>query len=440
MLGGTALALLLAAAPARPAGDGRLVFGTKSQEAAAAAREAMQVFVRTGDLAAVEALAQKAVDADRTFAFARCLLALGFSASSREASDVQWAQARELAQSAPEGERQWVAAFLLRDNRQDAGVRNEAIAAWKKIAGDYPQEPLAFSMLAGAYSHRWLMDSRNGADDDAWHEAAETVLSLDDKSATAHRGLAEYSMRRNDFSHARDHLAWAREALGPDAPLDCGVAGMMEVRAHLFDGAPAEAQVLARRCRERFMTADGVPAATWNFIGRVLLETGDAEGGLAAYEKGRAWILRLEWSEDEQALRQVWIGRYHHGRGRCLAKLGKHAEAWAEVETVKKMLDGGGDAAKRYLPAYHYLAGYVKLEAGDTRAALDHLEQAAAAGDGFRTLLLARAHDKLGQTDEARPRYREIVESKDLDVERALAYAEAKTRLAALDAAAATGR
>jgi tetratricopeptide (TPR) repeat protein len=433
MTAGAALALLLAAAPAPASSDGRLVFGTRSEEAAAAAREAMQVLVRTRSLSAVEALAQKAVDADREFAFARCLLAIGFQGSSREAADVQTERARDLAPAAPEGEQRWVAAFLLR------GRRDEAIVAWKKLAAAYPQEPLVFVSLGELYLDRHDRGpSPADSDLDDAHEAFETALSLDPKSAVAHARLASLSTRRGDHAHAREHLEWAREAMGPAASGCRGVASRLELaRAHLFDGNPSEARALVRQCRDELLQAPRVDGGTWNLIGRVLLETGDAESGLAAYEKGREWIEKLEWSEDEQALRQVWVGRYHHGRGRSLAKLGKHAEAWAEVETVKKMIDGGGDAATRYLPSYHYLAGYVKLEAGDARVALEHLEQASASGDAFRTLLLARAHEKLGRTNEARRLYREIVEAKDLDIERALSYAEAKARLAALEGGAA---
>jgi tetratricopeptide (TPR) repeat protein len=441
MLGGTALALLLASAPARPAGDGRLVFGTKSVEAAAAAREAMTVLVRTSDLEAVETLAQKAVDADREFAFARCLLALAFERTFREAAPVQWERAKELAPNAPAGEQRWIAALLPQeDNHPDADKLNEAVEAWRKLAAEYPQEPLAFVMLGHAHGRRHLFGGRDPADREAGHEAAEMVLSLDPKSSSMHRGLAEYSMEKGDFAHACEHFEWAREAQG--GPVSCkdGVA-VMEVNAYLFDAQPAAARAIVSRCRDEYERAASVPGVQWNFIGRVLLETGDAPGGLAAYEKGREWIERLTWTEDEQALRQVWIGRYHHGRGRCLAKMGRHAEAWAQVELVKKMIDAGGNRGQRHLPAFHYLAGYVKLEAGELEAALEHLRQAGTETDNFRTLLLARAYDRLGRVDEARSGYRAIVDdTNDLRLERALAYAEAKTRLAALDAAAATRR
>ena len=54
--------------------------------------------------------------------------------------------------------------------------------------------------------------------------------------------------------------------------------------------------------------------------------------------------------------------------------MGKREEAWAEAEKVKKMIDDGGEAGKQYLPAYHNLAGYLKLEAGDAKAAVQELQ------------------------------------------------------------------
>ena len=111
--------------------------------------------------------------------------------------------------------------------------------------------------------------------------------------------------------------------------------------------------------------------------------------------------------------------------------MGKHEEAWAEAETIKKMIDEGGEAAKQYVPAYHYLAGYLKLEAGDGKAAVEHLKQADQ-NDPFHKLLLARAYEKTGDKEEAQKAYPEVVDFNINSLERALAYPEAKKRLAAL--------
>ncbi|PYQ24307.1 MAG: hypothetical protein DMF81_05835 [Acidobacteria bacterium] len=108
--------------------------------------------------------------------------------------------------------------------------------------------------------------------------------------------------------------------------------------------------------------------------------------------------------------------------------MGKIQEAWAEAETIRKMIEQGGEPAKQYWPAYHYLAGYVKLEAGEVAEALEHLKQADM-NNPFDTLLLARAHEKLGHKDEARQAYQRIIDSQWPGIERPLAYPEAKRRL-----------
>ena len=109
--------------------------------------------------------------------------------------------------------------------------------------------------------------------------------------------------------------------------------------------------------------------------------------------------------------------------------MGKHEEAWAEALTVKKMIDDAGEAGQQYVPAWHYLAGYLKLEAGDSAAAVAELTQIEQR-DPFQELLLARAYEKTGAQAEARKAYRTVVESQQNGLDRALAYAEAKKKLA----------
>jgi Tfp pilus assembly protein PilF len=92
------------------------------------------------------------------------------------------------------------------------------------------------------------------------------------------------------------------------------------------------------------------------------------------------------------------------------------------------MIDDGGEPAKQYVPAWHYLAGYLKLEAGDYKTAVEELKQANPA-DPFHQLLLARAYEKSGAKEEARKTYAAVVESRQNGLERALAYPEAKMKL-----------
>ena len=152
--------------------------------------------------------------------------------------------------------------------------------------------------------------------------------------------------------------------------------------------------------------AQGFPEVfIWNSIARINLESGRLDAAMKAYEKGYESVPGSSLPEDQK---QVWLGRLQHGRCRVLAKMGKHEEAWTEGLEVKKMIDDGGEAGKQYVPAWHYLAGYLKLEAGDFAAAIAELNQANAQ-DPFHELLLARAYEKKGARAEAQTSYRAVV-------------------------------
>ena len=144
-------------------------------------------------------------------------------------------------------------------------------------------------------------------------------------------------------------------------------------------------------------SAQGFPEVfIWNSIARINLENGRLDAAMKAYEKGYESVPGSSLPEDQK---QVWYGRLQHGRCRTLAKMGKHEEAWTEAQKIKKMIDEGGEPAKQYLPAWHYLAGYLKLEAGDYQAAIEELKQANP-DDPFHQLLLARAYEKSGDKAE----------------------------------------
>jgi tetratricopeptide (TPR) repeat protein len=163
-------------------------------------------------------------------------------------------------------------------------------------------------------------------------------------------------------------------------------------------------------------------------MARINLESGRLEEAMKDYEKGYQSVPGSSIPEDQK---QTWLGRMHHGKARTLARMGKHEEAWAEAETVRKMIVAGGEAGRQYWPAYHYVAGYAKLEAGDYPAALEHLLQADPKNP-FDVLLLARAYEKVGRTKEAKAAYQKVLDSQWAGIERPLAFPEAKKKVSAL--------
>jgi len=165
----------------------------------------------------------------------------------------------------------------------------------------------------------------------------------------------------------------------------------------------------------------------WNSIARLHLEYGKGEDALKAYDNGYATIPSSNLDEMQK---KIWLGRLHHGRARTLAKMGKRDEAWKEAELIKKMIDEGGKDGEPFVPSYHYLAGYLKLEAGDYAQAIEHLKQSDLT-DPFHKVLLARAYEKSGDKATAQKLYKEITEFNQLTLERALAYPEARKKLKA---------
>jgi tetratricopeptide (TPR) repeat protein len=163
-------------------------------------------------------------------------------------------------------------------------------------------------------------------------------------------------------------------------------------------------------------------------MARINLENGRLEEAMKNYEKGYESVPGSNLPEDQK---QTWLGRLRHGKARVLAKMGKHKEAWAEAEAVRQMIEQGGEPAKQYWPAYHYLAGYVKLEAGEYAAAVEHLKKSDQKNP-FDTLLLARALEKAGQKDEAKKAYQSVLDSQWPGIERPLAYNEAKKKVQTL--------
>ncbi|HEX9187800.1 MAG TPA: tetratricopeptide repeat protein, partial [Vicinamibacteria bacterium] len=200
--------------------------------------------------------------------------------------------------------------------------------------------------------------------------------------------------------------------------------------SHLYEGHVDEALEALRTYLAEYRdsgAAQGFPEVfIWNSIARINLENGRLDAAMKAYEEGYASVPGSSLPEDQK---QVWKGRLQHGRCRVLAKMGRHAEAWAEAEQVKRMIDEAGEDGKQYLPAWHYLAGYLKLEAGDADAAIAELAQIEQR-DPFQELLLARAYEKKGAAAEARKAWQAVVDSRQNSIERALAFPEARKKLA----------
>jgi tetratricopeptide (TPR) repeat protein len=363
-------------------------------------------------------LAGKIVAADPSFAMGEYYLSA--VAPTPEEALAHYDKARALARNASDGERRFIEAML--HARVNQGVDfAKSIPALEALAGDYPGERLIVVILGQLYGADGKSDGALAA-----FQKAKALGS----SPRVDAFLANNDLLHGRYPEARASLVSVEKRLPKGSvpfPVRFGITF-----SHLYEGHPDEAiaslETYLGEYRANGLDQQFPEVFIWNAIARIQLENGRLEEAMKAYQKGYDSVPGSKLPDDQK---QTWLGRLHHGTCRVLARMGKHAEAWAEAEKVKAMIVEGGEAGRQYWHAYHYLAGYAKLEAGEQQAALEHLLQADPK-DPFHTLLLGRAYEKTGRKDEARQVYQKVVESQWPGIERPLAFPEAKRKLAAL--------
>ena len=325
-----------------------------------------------------------------------------------------------LAKNASGGERRFIETMVLARGKTPA----DAIEPLRKLAADYPGERILHMLmgqnLAGLGRH------------DEARAAYEQAIRISDRTPRAYQLLGNYHLMKGDYGKAREYYTVARSKVPKGvAP---GAISYNVAFTHLYEGDVDQALKTLTAYVGEFKNATvrfgEVPEVfIWNSIARINLENGRLEEAMKAYEKGFQTVPGSKLNDEDK---KIWLGRLHHGRGRTLARMGKHADAWKEAETIRTMIAEGGERGKQFESAYHYIAGYLKLEAGETAAAIEHLKQADLEDDPFQKLLLARAYEKSGKADDAKKLYTEIVNFPNSNLERALAYREAKRKLATL--------
>jgi tetratricopeptide (TPR) repeat protein len=413
LLAAAAFVLGPTAAPAAP----RFDWTTKSPEAKKMLLELQQRIENFQFGTETVALANRLAAADPDFA-----TGIYYLSAVTPAPDNQkhLDRATELAKKASDGERRFIEAMVV--TRANQGVNfKDGIPHLEKLEKDYPDERLVRVILGQLYQ-----GNSQPAEAKAAFEAAERIGP---PSARVRAFLANEDLLGGNYAKARKTFE------GIEASLPKGSAPFAirygTTFSYLYEG-----QVdAAIRSLETYLAeyrdsgaAQGFPEVfIWNSIARINLENGRLEAAMKAYEKGYESVPGSGLPDDQK---QLWYGRLTHGRSRVLAKLGKHEEAQAGVRKIQKMIEDAGDAGKQYLPALHYLEGYLLLEAGDAKAAVVVLKQANPQ-DPFHTLLLARAYERSGDPENAKKTYREVVESKQNGLERALAYPEAKRKSSA---------
>ncbi len=330
-------------------------------------------------------------------------------------------KAIELSKKASEGERRFIEAMTL--VRADGGANfRDALQPFEKLAADYPDERVVFMLLGQLYQATGDTEKARGA--------FEHALEIGPLSPRAKTFIANFDLLDGQYGDARTTLGAVMKDLPSDSAPFAVYYGI--AFSHLYEENSDKAIASLKIYLDKYRASGGAQAFPevfiLNSIARIQLEAGQAAEAMQTYEKGYESVESSTISEDQK---QVWLGRLLHGKCRSLAKMGKHDEAGAVSAKIHEMIDSGGEAAEQYLPAYHYLVGYLKIESGDLDAALEHLKKANA-NDPFHNLLLARTYEKKGDKENARKAFTEIVSSTNNGLERALAYTEAKRQLSIL--------
>src|SRR5713101_7230062 len=322
-------------------------------------------------------LAKKLVAADPNFAIGEYYLSAVLP--DPDESLKAYEKSRELAKNASDGERRFIEAMYFA--RVNNGVDfAKSIPPLEALAQDYPGERLIYVILG-------QLQNGDGHGDKAL-VAFQRARELG-PSPRVNAFIANDDLLKGQYGKARASLESVEKSLPKGSvpfPVRFGITF-----SHLYEGntdaALKSLETYLAEYKSSGLDSQFPEVFIWNAMARINLEAGRLEEALKDYDKGYQSVPGSNLPQDQK---QTWLGRLHHGKARTLARMGKFQEAWAETETIKKMIEGGGEPAKQYWPAYHYLAGYVKLEAGDYAQAVEHLKQADS-NNPFDTLLLARA-------------------------------------------------
>jgi tetratricopeptide (TPR) repeat protein len=412
---GCAVALAAGAAAEPAAAARRFEWTTRSAEARERLAEIQQRIESFQFGAETVELARRLVAADPEFAMGVYYLS---AVTAPPENEQQLEKAAQLSKKASDGERRFIEAMVVARANQGASFK-DAIPALEKLAGDYPGERLVQVILGQIYQGAGQADKARAA----YRRADE----IGPPSPRVRAFLANEDLVEGDYDRARRTFLEVERSL-PKGSTPFAVRYGLAF-SYLYEGRVDPALEALRTYLAEYRdsgAAQGFPEVfIWNSIARINLENGRLGEAMRAYEEGFASVPGSSLPEDQKRL---WQGRLLHGRCRVLAKMGRREEAWAEAQKVRKMIDDAGEAGKQYVPAWHYLAGYLDLEAGDYAGAVAELTQIPEP-DPFQELLLARAYERSGARADAQKAYRAVVDSRQNGLDRALAYPEAKRKV-----------
>lgn len=414
VLAASVVTSLPSSAHAAPA-ERRIVFSTKSKQAADYARQCVIAIESFQNLPVLQDLARKCVEADPEFAFGQYFIAT-FSQTPEELKKNN-ERVVELVKNASDPERRYIEAVML----VRAGETDKALASFIELAKQFPDERMVQMMLGQIYTNQGkFADART---------CFERAIALDPSTPRAYTFLGNIELLEAKYDRAREYYKKSMDRRAPNTAPFGPYTGL--AWSYVYEGKYDEGIKILEAFRDDYVRTGGSTVFPevfiWNSIARLHLESGRPEIAIKEYEAGYATVPGSTLDDPQKT---IWLGRLHHGKGRALSRMGKRDDAWKEADTIKTMIENGGEAGKQFWPSYHYIAGYLKYQDGDYTAAVEEMKQTDLT-DPFHMLILARAYEKLGDSENAQKWYKAIVDSTAMNIERALSYPEARRKLKA---------
>jgi tetratricopeptide (TPR) repeat protein len=246
--------------------------------------------------------------------------------------------------------------------------------------------------------------SRDGKLDDALALYRQAL----DKSPDLYEGHLASGIAldlKGNYTEAHEHFTKAIELAPADSKPQAqrAMAVSYVFEGNTFKAAEFDLQVFNVRLAKN----DSVGAAEiCNELGRIYLDAGDPDHAYKWYKMGYNTMTHKPDLSD--ADKNLWLFRWESAQARVAARRENPDEAKQHVAAAKVAL---GEAKNpEQMKFYPYLTGYVAFYTGDPKVAITELQNADQ-HDPMVLALIAQAHEKLGDTAQAKVAYQKVLES-----------------------------
>lgn len=264
---------------------------TKSEAARGQLRELQTRVESYQGGAPAAAMARKILELDPDFAMAMYYLS---ATTPSPESQKHLDRAVEMARTASEGERRFIAAMVLARGKTPA----DAVEPLRKLAADYPGERAVDMLLGQTLSGLGRHDEARAAYDQA--------IAISGDTPRAYALLGNYQLLKGDYARARELYTIARGKIPPGvAP---GATSYGIAYTYLYEGNVDQALRTLNAYVDDYKNAtvrngDVPEVFIWNSIARINLENGRLDAAMKAYEKAFESVSGSKLSEDDVVYR-----------------------------------------------------------------------------------------------------------------------------------------